>query len=119
MTENVATVERYMEGFRRSDHAMILACLTEDVEWILPGVYHHRGKKAFDAEIENEAFKGSPEITVRRYTEQNDVVVAEGTVVATMKDGTRLFLAMCDVFEMSGGKISKLVSYILAMKSSA
>lgn len=116
MTENVKTVERYMEGFRRTDHAMILSCVTDDVEWVLPGVYHHRGKKAFDAEIENEAFKGSPEITVTRYTEQNDIVVAEGTVVATMKDGTRLLLAMCDVFEMRDGKISKLVSYILPMK---
>ena len=107
MTENVKTVERYMEGFRRTDHAMILACLTEDVEWILPGMYHHRGKKAFDAEIENEGFTGAPQIAVTRYTEQNDVVIAEGSVVATMKDGTRLLLAMCDVFEMSGGEDSE------------
>ena len=31
MTENKQTVEKYIEGFRRSDHAMILDCLTDDV----------------------------------------------------------------------------------------
>jgi hypothetical protein len=30
MTENKRTVERYMDGFRTSDHAQILSCLTED-----------------------------------------------------------------------------------------
>ena len=29
MTENKKTVEKYMEGFRRSDHQIILNCLTE------------------------------------------------------------------------------------------
>ena len=28
MTENKKTVERYMDGFRKSDHAQILSCLT-------------------------------------------------------------------------------------------
>jgi len=30
-------VETYLEGFRRSDHEQILACLTDDVAWDLPG----------------------------------------------------------------------------------
>jgi uncharacterized protein len=33
MTENKRTVDKYMNGFRRSDHAEILSCLTHDVEW--------------------------------------------------------------------------------------
>jgi hypothetical protein len=33
-------VETCFEGFRRSDHAMILALLTEDAVWDLPGFKH-------------------------------------------------------------------------------
>lgn len=116
MTDNKRTVDRYMEGFRRGDHAEILSCLTDDVEWILPGAFHLHGKEAFDKEIENEAFTGHPEITVARMTEENDVVVAEGTVRAQRKDGVSLLLAMCDVFEMQGGRIRRLTSYLAEIK---
>jgi hypothetical protein len=40
MSENKRTVETYMEGFRKSDHALILSCLTDDVECVLPGAFH-------------------------------------------------------------------------------
>ena len=116
MTENKKTIERYMEGFRRTDHEQILSCLTEDVEWILPGAFHLRGKEAFDGEIENEGFVGRPEITVTRLTEEDDVVVAEGSVRTQRKDGASLNLAMCDVFEMRDGKIRRLTSYLMETK---
>ena len=32
------------------------------------------------------------------------------------KDGTFLNLAMCDVFEMQGGKIRRLISYLMETK---
>jgi uncharacterized protein len=117
MSENKRTVERYMDGFRTSNHEQILSCLTDDVEWILPGAFHLTGKQAFDAEIENEAFIGSPAIEVSRLVEENDVVVAEGSVIARRRDGATLTLAMCDVFEMRAGKIARLTSYLVESKS--
>jgi hypothetical protein len=60
MTENKKTVERYMDGFRKSDHDRILSRLTDDVEWEMPGAFRLVGKDAFDKEIENDAFLGSP-----------------------------------------------------------
>jgi ketosteroid isomerase-like protein len=102
-----------MDGFRQSDHGKILACLTEDVEWVIPGVFHTQGKAAFDKEIENEAFVGSPTIRVTRMTEEEDVVVAEGSVLCTRKDGGTLNAVFCDVFEMRGGKVRKLTSYLM------
>lgn len=116
MTANQKTIERYMAGFRVSDHAQILSCLSDDVEWILPGAFHLHGKEAFDAEIENPAFMGSPEITVQRMTEGGDVVVAEGHVRAQRRDGTFINLAMCDVFEMLDHKIHRLTSYLMEVK---
>jgi uncharacterized protein len=116
MTANKRTVNQYMEAFGRSDHAQILSCLTDDIEWELPGVFQSRGKEAFDKEIENEAFMGSPTITITRMTEENDVVVAEGSVRTHRRDGTLVNLQYCDVFVMQAGKIRQLVSYLMELK---
>ena len=105
-----------MEGFRRSDHSMVLSCLTDDVEWVIPGMFRIQGKDAFDKEIENEAFTGSPIIAVTRITEENDVVLAEGSVRAQRKDGDVLDAVFCDAFEMENGKIKKLTSYLMEVK---
>ena len=115
-SQNKLTVQRYMDGFNRSDHAAILACLNDDVEWVLPGGFHLTGKEAFDNEIENPAFVGRPTIKVTRVVEENDVVVAEGSVTSARADGGMLNAVFCDVFEMRGGKVSKLISYVMEIK---
>jgi ketosteroid isomerase-like protein len=79
MTENKKTIEKYMEGFRKGDHAMVLSCLTDDVVWDLPGYFHWVGKEAFDKEIENPAFKGRPEIEIVRMVEEGETLVATDT----------------------------------------
>jgi hypothetical protein len=48
MSENKATIEKYMDGFRKSDHELVLSCLTDDVVWEMPGFFHLVGKEAFD-----------------------------------------------------------------------
>jgi len=116
MTENQQTVDTYMEGFRLNNHKQILACLTDDVEWLVPGAFHVRGKEAFDKAIEGEGFVAPPEIVVTRMLEVDEVVFAEGFVRAKRSDGTVLNLAMCDVFEMRGGRIRRLTSYIMSTK---
>ncbi len=102
-----------MDAFRRGDHGLILSCLTDDVVWEMPGAFHLVGKAAFDNEIENPAFVGRPAITVTRMTEENDVVVAEGTVRTERKDGGILNLAFCDVFVLQRAKIQRLISYVV------
>ena len=116
MSENQQTVTRYMEAFGRWDHAEILACLTDDVVWECPGYYTIQGKDAFDKQIEGPGSAGPPRITVSRLTEQNDVVIAEGAVEAQLEDGGTLRLVFCDVFEMEGGLIRRLVSYLMMLK---
>jgi uncharacterized protein len=117
MTDNKRTVERYMAAFRVTDHAEVLACLTDDVEWELPGAFRISGKEAFDRHIEDDSFTGKPEITVHRLTEENEVVVAEGAVRTQKKDGEVLNLVFCDVFEMREGKIRKLTSYLMQVSA--
>jgi ketosteroid isomerase-like protein len=117
MTSNKKTVETYMEAFRQTDHAQILACLTDDVEWEIPGAFHTRGKQEFDAQIDNEAFVGHPTITVTRLTEEGDVVVAEGSVRTQRRDGPFVNVAFCDVFEMRDARIRRLISYLMEVPS--
>jgi len=116
MSANKRTVEKYMEGFRKSDHAAVLSCLADDVEWVIPGMFHVRGKAAFDKEIENDAFVGSPTITITRLTEENDVVAAEGKVSCAKKDGGVLNAVFCDIFVLQEGKIKHLISYLMEAK---
>lgn len=116
MSANKKTVQTYMEAFTRTDHAAILSCLTDDVEWFIPGLFHIRGKAAFDGEIENDAFVGSPTIEVTRMTEENEVVVAEGRVQCARKEGGLLNAVFCDVFEMRDARVRRLISYLMEVK---
>lgn len=116
MSESKKAIAAYMDGFRVGDHGQVLSCVTDDVEWEIPGAFHIRGKAAFDEHIEDAAFVGKPTITVTRMTEEDDVVVAEGSVRTQRKDGVFLTLAFCDVFEMRDGKIRRLISYLMEVK---
>ena len=116
MTENKRTVEQYMDGFRKSDHEQVLSCLTDDVEWEVPGLFHAVGKIDFDKNIEDDAFVGSPMITITRMVEENDVVIAEGAVRVKKRDGNLLNAVFCDVFAMNKGRIKRLTSYLIEVK---
>jgi limonene-1,2-epoxide hydrolase len=56
VTSNIRTVEAYMDGFRKTDRAQILSCLSQDVEWVIPGFFRVRGKDEFDKHIVDEGF---------------------------------------------------------------
>lgn len=43
MSQNIETVNRYLDGFRRNDHAQILSCLTDDIEWTVFGAFRLTG----------------------------------------------------------------------------
>ena len=116
MSPNKLTVQRYMDGFNRSDHAQILSCLADDVEWVIPGMFHVVGKEAFDREIENEAFVGSPIIQLARLIEEDDVVVAEGSVRCARRDGGMLNAVFCDVFALKDARVKRLTSYLMELK---
>ncbi len=111
MTLRKRVVERYLQGFSTGDHEMILACLTDDVEWDMPPYFQLKGKAAFDDAIENDASPGPPDIQLTRLIEEGDVVVAEGAVQAALKTGGRIDALFCDVFHFRDDKICRLATY--------
>lgn len=117
MTPNKQTVQQYMDAFAKNDHAGVLACLTDDIVWIVPGYFHIVGKEAFDKEIENDAFVGNPALRLSRMTEENNIVVAEGSVRSTYRNGGVMNAVFCDVFEMENAKIKRVTSYLMEIKA--
>ncbi|AXK87896.1 nuclear transport factor 2 family protein [Nocardia farcinica] len=117
MSDHVRTVDRYMKGFRQSDHEMILDCLTEDVVWRIHGVRTTRGKAEFDDEIENPAFDGSSRLTLERTIESGDVVVATGTGVARHREAGPFHFAFNDNFTLRGDSIAEVDSYVVPLNT--
>jgi uncharacterized protein len=111
VSERKAVVEKYIEGFRRMDHAMILSCLTDDVVWDLYGYTTIKGKDAFDVEIDNDAFEGKPTLEIDRLIEEGDTVVALGGGSARKKDGEVVTFLFADVFTFAGAAICRLETY--------
>lgn len=52
-------------------------------------------------------------------TEENNVVIAEGTVRSARKDGGLLNAMFCDVFEMENTQIKRLITYLAELKDQA
>jgi uncharacterized protein len=116
MSRRKEVVETYFEGFRRSDHEQILACLTDDVVWDLPGYTHLEGKEAFDREIEHPDFVGSPTLTVDRLVEEGDTLIAIGEGEGTHTSGQRHRFAFCTVLTFTSDRIRRVESYVVPLK---
>ncbi len=115
MSARTDLVDRYMDGFRRSDHELVLSCLADDVTWHLAGHTDLTGKVAFDGEIENDAFEGRPVLTVDRTVEQGDTVVLVGRGDAAFKGGAPFRFEFCDVFVVADDLIRRVESYIVPL----
>jgi len=116
MSHRTDLVHRYMDGFRRSDHAMVLGCLTDDVVWRIHGLRETTGKEEFDTEIENPAFEGSPDLTVERTIEAEDVVVVTVTGAGRHREGGPFRFAYNDLFTFRGDLIAQLDSYVVPLR---
>jgi ketosteroid isomerase-like protein len=111
LTSHKEVVEAYIEGFRRGEHQAILACLTEDIVWVVHGYRTLQGKEAFDGEIENDAAVGSPILQLDRLIEEGDTVVAVGHGQMTLKESGRVAFVFTEVFSFSGERISRLETF--------
>jgi ketosteroid isomerase-like protein len=107
MSNRKKVVANYIEGFRRTDHAAILDCLT-DVVWVIHGYRTLHGKPVFDAEIENDAATGHPELHLDRLVEEGDTVVAVGHGQMTLKQGGPVPFVFTELFTFTGDRLPGL-----------
>ena len=116
MSSRKRAVGAYFDGFRASDHEAILALLSEDVVWVIHGHGRAEGKQAFDREIENDAFEGSPKLTVERLIEEGETVVAPHLGEGRLRGGDAFKFAGVTVFGFDGDLISRVESYIVPIQ---
>jgi uncharacterized protein len=118
MTPNKRVIETYMASTDRSKIAPLLA---DDVEWIewVDGVpasgARLRGKAAFIQNFGDDELRSE----VKRVTEENNVVVAEGTARVHKKDGRNLSVQFVNIFELENGKVKRLDSFGALLQDSA
>lgn len=109
-------VRRYLDGFVKGDHAQILSCLTDDIEWTNFGWYRIRGKDAYDAHIDGPEFAGPVKFDIVRMVEEDDVVMAELGAEIPLKEGGMLRMAMGEVFVMRDGLICERRGFVIDLK---
>ena len=118
MSPNKKLIETYLAT---TDKSKLGALLADDVEWVewVDGVPASgavtRGKKAYIKNYGDDELRGE----VHRLTEENNVVVAEGTTHVTKKDGHSLSVRYVDIFELENGKIRRKSSFGALTKDSA
>ena len=116
MSPNKQTIETYLDGFRNNDHAQVLSCLTEDIEWTVFGGFRLTGKGAYDAAIEAPGFIPPPQLEVVRMVEEGDVVMAELTGSVRRDTGEVMRMSMAEVFRMRAGKICERRAWVIELK---
>ena len=117
MSQNIDTVNTYLDGFRRNDHAQILSCLTDDIKWTVFGAFQLSGKAAYDKAIDGAPeFIDPPELQVVRMIEQGDIVMAELTGRVKRAAGGEMSLSMAEVFVLRDGKIAERRAWVIALQ---
>jgi ketosteroid isomerase-like protein len=117
MTLSKDTVRRYIDGFNKGDHAQILSCLTDDIEWLMPGHLSCGGKaRPLTEQSKTTSRPADPSSRSRDWSKRIRVVIAEGTVRVVRREGGFLNALFCDVFEMMEGKIKRLTTYQVHIK---
>jgi ketosteroid isomerase-like protein len=117
MSQNIETVNKYLDGFRRNNHEQILSCLTDDIEWTVFGAFHLKGKEAYDKAIDGAPeFVDPPELEVVRMVEQGDIVMAELTGTAKRAAGGEMRMSMAEVFVMRAGKIAERRAWVIVLE---
>ena len=98
------------------DRAALLACLAEEVERVewadgFPGSgVPVRGRTAVIQNLDRPA-DVALRIETTRMTEENNVVVAEGTARVTKRGSAPVTVRTLDVFEFEGGRVKRLDSF--------
>ena len=103
---------RFQQIRSRADPVLLDRRHPLDGLWRLP----LEGKEAYDAEIENPAFSGSPSISITRMVEEDDVVMAEMTLEVQRAAGETMRAAMGEVFVFRGGQIEERRAYVIELE---
>jgi len=110
VSSNKKLIETYLTTTDKSKLGPLLADDVEWVEWgdgVPPSGVVTRGKQAHIQNYGDDALRGE----VHRLTEEDNVVVAEGTAHVTKRDGSSLSVRYVNIFEVENGQIKRKSSF--------
>ncbi len=112
MSEHKNVVEDYAAHFSRQDWPGLVALMTEDAERREAGVPGSiRGRKDIERDMAPGAEISRMRMEVQRMVEEGGIVVAEGSVELTKRDGAAIHVVFCNLFEFQGRLIRRVTSY--------
>lgn len=104
-------IQSYTDGFVAGNLSQILSCVTDDLVWEFNGSQIIDGKEGFAEHMRNDLSSGTPEITIERFVEQDDVVVAINRGRFVPGDGEPVEFVSAEMFGFSDGKICRIQTY--------
>jgi ketosteroid isomerase-like protein len=96
---NRKVIEDVIAAFDANDVAAILNNMTDDVEWEMLGDATMSGKEA-----------------IRQMIIEGDQAAVTGEVKCEGPNGTLMDMYYCDIYELTDGKVSRMISYPINKK---
>ena len=102
------------EAVSKGDNEGFLSHCTESIEWVFEGHTTIRGKESLRKWM-GENYATPPQFHVTRLIEDDEFVVAMGTISLKDKTGVVGEYSYCDVWEFDEGKMAKLNAFVLEL----
>jgi hypothetical protein len=115
MSPNKKLVESYFAS-KGTDYARVLSDEVELIEWgegVPASGVRTRGRSAF---VENRGSR-EYETQISRMTEEDNVVVVEGTARGNKDDGKPWVVQFLDIFELENDKVKRLIAFGVSVQA--
>lgn len=110
MASNRKLIDRVNEAFSRGDIDAFIECCTDDVRWTMFGEGTFEGKASIRQWL--EAMESEPpRFAIKEIIEAGDRAVVWGEM--SMDDDEDLNYAFCDIYQLRGGKVAELRSFVV------
>ena len=116
MSARKKVVENLAAYFSRQDWPGMLPLLTDDVErWEVGAPTRTHGKTEFERDMAPGPDVARLTNKVDRMVEEGSVVVAEGRVEVSKKDGSVIHVRYCNVYEFDGERVKRITAYAVVV----
>ncbi|WP_276134730.1 nuclear transport factor 2 family protein [Polluticoccus soli] len=110
---NKEIIRKVNDAFAKNDMETFLASCANDVRWSMVGAHGLVGADAIREDMKTNMPSQPPVFTVKHLIAEGEMVMCDGEMTMTQKDGKEWRGAFCDVYQMRDGKIQELNSYIV------
>ena len=120
MSPRKRVIEEWADCFAHEDWRRMLALFTDDVErWEVGAPNRTHGKVEFEKEVLPGPDVVRLGMRVDKIIEEGNLVAAEGLAHVFKKDGSKIAVQFCDIFEFEGEKVRRITAYGVVVPDTA